>query len=134
MEWSHPFLPLILFAPLAGFLVWSSRRSLHPMGAHRRRALLWVRSTLVLLALLALAAPALHRATRDETVIFVLDHSRSQGAKGIEAAEARFSTLAAGLATSTLVGAVSAGATAVVRRFPGADRTPLAGDPRLSGA
>lgn len=83
MDWSHPKV-LLLLLPALALLVWFDARSTHPMGAARRRLLLVLRSLLVLLALLALASPARLMKSRDQSVLFLLDHSRSQGSEGLE--------------------------------------------------
>lgn len=83
MDWSHPKV-LLLLLPALALLVWFDARSTHPMGATRRRLLLVLRSLLVLLALLALASPARLMKSRDQSVIFLLDHSRSQGKEGLK--------------------------------------------------
>ncbi len=84
MDWLHP--QILLFAlPALGLLFWFDARSTHPMGATRRRLLFVVRSLLVLLAFVALASPARLMTSRDQSVLFLLDHSRSQGPEGLRA-------------------------------------------------
>jgi uncharacterized membrane protein len=117
VDWANPWV-LALAPPLAAFIWWAGRRSLHPMSPRRRRLLLVVRSTCVALALLALAGPALRRSTSDRATIFVMDHSRSQGAAGMQAAYERANELALGLPGGTHVGFVSAGESTVVRAMP----------------
>lgn len=130
MDWANPWI-LLVAPPLAAFLWWAERRSLHPMSPRRRRALLAVRSACAALALLALAGPALRRSTRDQATIFVMDHSRSQGAAGMRAACARANELASALPAGTQVGFVSAGESTVVRRMPSPSREALAPDESL---
>ncbi len=84
MDWLHPKI-LLLALPALALLLWFDARSTHPMGATRRRLLLVVRSLLVLLALLAIASPARLMTSRDQSVVFLLDHSRSQGDEGLQA-------------------------------------------------
>ena len=99
MDWEHPYY-LLLFVPAAAALWWFDRRSLRPLAPARRRMLLGVRLALVGLALLALAGPALQRGGDGQAVIFVLDHSQSQGASGMAAAYAQVKRLAAALPRS----------------------------------
>lgn len=88
MDWFAPLPSLLLFGPLLVVLWLAQRRSVHPMSAGRRRALTAVRGGMVLVLLAALAGPALHRTTRRESILFVLDHSRSQGERALlEAAD-----------------------------------------------
>ncbi|MFP4055443.1 MAG: VWA domain-containing protein [Candidatus Brocadiia bacterium] len=130
MDWSHPLL-LMLALPVVVLLVWFHRRTVHPMSLARRRALLVVRSTLVVLALLALASPAWQQMTDEQAVIFVTDHSQSQGVGGLRRAYERMDALAAELPQRTYVGVLSAGASVVVRRAPARRWEPLAPDEGL---
>lgn len=82
MDWLHPN-ALLLMLPALGLLLWFDARTRHPMGPARRRLLLAVRSLLVLLALLSIAAPAKRISSGEQSVIFLLDHSRSQGEGGL---------------------------------------------------
>jgi len=124
MDWSNPLL-LLWILPLAGVLFWSQRASLHPMPRERRLALLGVRLAAILLILLALAAPAWELDTEDETIIFVLDHSKSLGPEGMASAQARTNAILDALPSSTRVGIVSAGATTHVLRPVGTDHDPI---------
>lgn len=117
MDWIRPY-SLLLFPPVLGLLWWFDRRSLRPLSTRRRQALLAVRSGLVLLVLLALAGPAWQRLTDRQAVIFVLDHSQSQGEEGVRAVHDRAAALAAKLPSETQVGFVSAGKSAVLRESP----------------
>ncbi|MDP4849797.1 MAG: VWA domain-containing protein, partial [Verrucomicrobiales bacterium] len=56
-----------------------------PMPAGRRRFLFLVRSHLLILAVVAIASPAKLLTSRDQSVLFLLDHSRSQGEAGMSA-------------------------------------------------
>ena len=67
MDWAHPHY-LWLALPAAAVLVLLHRGSTHPMSLGRRRALLAARMVMVLLALLALAAPALRRRTIENLI------------------------------------------------------------------
>jgi hypothetical protein len=78
MDWLHPN-ALFLILPALALLVWFDVRSNHPMSPQRRRLLLVLRALLVILALLALASPARVLTSREQAVIFVLDHRRSEG-------------------------------------------------------
>ena len=55
------------------------------MPAGRRRFLFLVRSLLLILAVVAIASPAKLLTSRDQSVLFLLDHSRSQGEAGMSA-------------------------------------------------
>ena len=121
MDWANPWV-LALALPVAAFIWWAGQRSFHPMSPRRRRVLLIVRSACVALALLALAGPALRRSTSDRAAIFVMDHSRSQGAAGMREAYERANELARGLPRGTHVGFVSAGESTVVRAMPSRSR------------
>src|SRR5689334_19005916 len=111
----HWYQPLILFfvPPALALLWWAQRRSLHPMPPERRWALLAVRAALVTLALLALAGPSVDYLAEQQAVIFVTDHSQSQGPRAMAEAMRRVNALAAQLPADTYVGVVSAGDSAV---------------------
>lgn len=130
MSFTHPWL-LAAILPAAGLLWWFSRRSLRLLAPARRLALLGVRAGLVAVALVAVAAPGGQRAADWQAVIFVLDHSQSQGADGMKASCDAANRLAAGLDGRTCVGAVSAGRSTVVRSPPGLDRQPFEPDEGL---
>ncbi len=83
MDWLSPKI-LLLILPLVALLIAFDGRSTHPMGFSRRRALLIVRSLLVLLALAAFASPARLVTSRSQATVFLLDHSLSQGGKGVQ--------------------------------------------------
>ncbi len=121
MDWIQPYY-LLAFPPAALLLWWFHRRSLRPMSTARRRALLAVRCLLLLLLLAALAGPAVKGTDRDAAVIFIVDHSQSQGTTGMQAAEVRLGQLVEELPDDTQVGFLSAGQTAQVLRAPGLDR------------
>lgn len=82
MDWLYPQI-LYAILPALALLVWFDRRSTHPMHGARRRALLILRAILIVLAILAIASPARLLTSRAQSVIFVLDHSRSQGQDGV---------------------------------------------------
>ena len=125
MDWAHLRL-LLLIPPCLALLAWAHRRSTHPMSPDRKLALLWVRAANVVLALLALAGPAVRRDSKDEAVIFVIDRSASVGVKGVETAMAVAQRLAAALPSSARVGFVSVAENPALLKMPGTDRAPIA--------
>jgi len=133
MDWIHPWF-LIAIVPALAMLAWFSHRSLHPMPAGRRRMLLLVRAAAVIVAIVAFAGPAFQQTSRRESVVFVLDHSHSQGKAGMARAHARTNRLIDSLPGDHTVGVVSAGEKAVVRRMPTTDRAPLEPNPQLAEA
>jgi len=122
---------LLMFVPLLALLVWSQRRTLHPMSPGRKKALLAVRCAVVLLVLLAMAGPAWETRTSEESVIFLVDHSRSLGSEGMKRTYRIVGELAAGLPRSTRTGLVSAGESPVVRRLPSRGPMELEPDEKL---
>jgi len=109
MDWEHPYL-LLLVIPAVLLLFWFDARTTHPMGVLRRRLLLVVRCILVALVLAALASPARVEESNSEAVVFVLDHSRSQGESGVQEVYERASEIRSRLGGGVPVGFVSAGA------------------------
>jgi len=93
------------------------------MGMARRRLLLVLRSLLVLLALLALASPARRMKSRDQSVIFLLDHSRSQGRDGLKSVYEIAGTLQDRLRVRPAAGYVAMGEEARLLRNPGDSRS-----------
>ena len=83
MDWLYPQI-LFLIVPAIALLIWFDAKSTHPMHGPRRRFLLVVRCLLVTLALLAFASPARLLTSKDQSAIFLLDHSRSQGSEGLK--------------------------------------------------
>src|SRR5690606_37718414 len=123
MDWLHP--QVLFFAlPALAWLFWCDARSTHPMGSSRRRLLLVVRSLLVLLALLALASPARLLMSRGQSVLFLLDHSRSQGSEGLRSVYDIAGQLREALAGDAETGFVAFGEEGRVLLAPGA-RGPL---------
>lgn len=119
-DWAHPLLILLILP--AGLLVWwLHRATVRPLSPARNRALLIVRSLLLLIVLLALAGPAIEQTTDDESVIFVLDHSQSQGEVGMKASYERTKKLIDALPGGTTVGIVTTGDTTQVLQMPAAD-------------
>jgi len=120
MDWTHPYL-LLLF-PVAVVLLWVFHRfTVRPMSVGRRRALLVVRCTLVAVALLALAGPAIRKSTERQAVVFVLDHSQSQGESGMRKIHERAAELLDNLPSGTHVGFLSAGQSTRVLQMPSTD-------------
>lgn len=117
MDWVHPYY-IAIALPALLLLWWFDRRSLRPMSTGRRRALMAVRSALVVITLVALAQPAWQESTDRQAVIFIMDHSQSQGPSGMEAAYQRAGQLAAELPAAAHVGFLSAGESTVVRQMP----------------
>lgn len=109
MDWLYPH-ALFLILPALALLVWFDARSTHPMGAARRRWLLFTRAILVLLALLAIASPARLMTSRDQSVLFLLDHSRSQGEAGLRSVYEAAARLQERLGAGAGVGHVAVGA------------------------
>ena len=124
MDWAHLRL-LLLIPPCLALLVWAHRRSTHPMPPDRKLALLWVRAANVVLVLLALAGPAVRRNSTDEAVIFVIDHSASEGAKGVAMETDAANRLAAALPSGARVGFVSVAENPALLKMPGTDRAAL---------
>ena len=117
MDWVQPYY-IAIALPVILLLWWFHRGSLRPMSPLRRRALLGIRCGLVVIALLALAGPAWEEVTDRQAVIFILDHSQSQGPSGMKAAYQRTARLAARLPSSARVGFLSAGKSTKVRQLP----------------
>ncbi|MDH3583078.1 MAG: VWA domain-containing protein, partial [Phycisphaerae bacterium] len=117
MDWSDPKI-LLLLLPALPVLWWLSRHSEHPMSRRRQRALLAVRAALVAVVALAVAAPALKLMSDEKAVIFVMDHSQSQGEQGMAEAYGRVAELMAGLDRRTQVGFISAGQSVKLLEMP----------------
>jgi len=83
MDWLYPQI-LFLIVPAIALLIWFDLKSTHPMHGGRKRLLLVLRCLLVILALVAFASPAKLLTSKDQSAIFVLDHSRSQGEEGLK--------------------------------------------------
>lgn len=123
MDWLYPKV-LLLVIPVLAVLFWCDARSSHPMGATRRRLLLVLRSLLAVTALLAIASPARLMTSRDQSVIFLLDHSRSQGPDGLRSVYDLAGKLGERLATNPSAGFVAVGDDAKLLLNPG-DTRPL---------
>lgn len=120
MDWLHPQI-LLLALPALALLIWFDARSTHPMGAPRRRLLLVVRGFLVLLALLAIASPARLMKGRNQSVLFLLDHSRSQGIEGLRSVYAIAEKLRREAAGTASIGFVAVGEEGRLLLAPGDD-------------
>ena len=108
LDWQHPQI-LLLALPALALLLWFDARTTHPMSMTRRRILLVVRSLLVLLALAALASPALVRRGTDRAAILVLDHSRSMGEEGLARVYEKADSIRKRLPSGIEVGYLAAG-------------------------
>lgn len=118
MDWLYP--KAILLTVLAlGLLFAFDARSTHPMGSARRRLLLVVRSLLAILALLAIASPARLMTSRSQSVLFLLDHSRSQGAEGLRSVYAAAESLRQRLGGEATVGFLATGSEGRLLLSPG---------------
>ncbi|MBL4844140.1 MAG: VWA domain-containing protein [Planctomycetes bacterium] len=117
MTWERPEL-LGLIPVAAALILLAARRSQHPMSPRRRAWLCVLRIALFSLAAAALAEPTTEVERSDEAVVFVLDHSRSQGRLGQAAAVARIESLIAALPPETKVGIVSTGEDLQLVRTP----------------
>lgn len=129
MDWLFPKL-LLIALPALLLLFFFDGLSTHPMSMARRRWLLVIRSLLVILTLLGLASPARVLNSRQQSAIFVLDHSRSEGEEGIQRVYDAAREIAGNLPGSVSIGYVAAGNDSVVMSYPGeGDRLPPE-DPR----
>ncbi len=118
MDWLYPTV-LLLAIPLLGLLFWFDSRSTHPMSMRRRRLLLIVRSLMILIGLICLASPARVVESDEQSVIFVMDHSRSEGDEGLQRVYDTVRTLRETIPSDVEVGYVSAGREGVVLGYPG---------------
>lgn len=118
MDWLFPQV-LFLTLPALAMLVWFDARTSHPMSLPRRRALLVIRSLLVILALLAIASPARIETSREQAVLFVLDHSRSVGERGVDNVYEAVTALRGNLKGAPTAGYIAAGETARILQYPG---------------
>ena len=130
MDWLNPKV-MLLAIPAMAFLLWFDAVSTHPMSMFRRRLLLVLRGLLVLLGLLCLASPAKVVKSRQQSAIFVLDHSRSEGEQGLQRVYGGARRLASRLPGGVSVGYVAAGRESVALAFPGAAKGDLPEMPRL---
>jgi len=109
LDWQSPWI-LTLALPALGWLLWAQARSVQSLAPGRRRALLIVRSLLVLLAVIALASPARVVRSTEQAVMLVVDQSRSLGDSGVAAARAMAEAVRARLPANVPLGVVAAGA------------------------
>jgi Ca-activated chloride channel homolog len=124
MDWLYPQI-LFLIVPAIAILIWFDAKSTHPMHGPRRRFLLVVRCLLVTLALLAFASPARLLTSKDQSAIFLLDHSRSQGSEGLKMVYETARLVRDSLPGSSEVGYVASGREARLIGNPSND--PFAG-------
>ncbi len=120
MDWLYPQI-LFLIVPALTLLFWFDARSTHPMHGTRKRVLLAVRCALVILAILAFASPAKLLPSKDQSAIFVLDHSRSQGAEGLKMVYETARLVRESLPGDSEVGYVAAGREARLLGNPSSD-------------
>lgn len=120
MDWLYPQV-LFLLLPAIGLLFWFDARSTHPMSLRRRRSLLVVRSVLLILAFLAIASPARIETSREQAVLFLMDHSRSQGMEGLNAVYKAADTIRSNLKGNPRIGYLAVGAEAKVLKYPGSE-------------
>ncbi|MEX2577923.1 MAG: VWA domain-containing protein [Verrucomicrobiales bacterium] len=121
-----------MILPALALLFWFDARSTHPMNVGRRRLLLILRSLLIVLAFLAIASPARLLTSREQSVIFVLDHSRSQGERGVEDVHKAAETVRRSLPGNPSVGYVAAGSRARLLANP--DTRPFDASPEDASA
>ncbi len=117
MDWLYPKL-LLLVIPAALLLMWFDARSTHPMSMFRRRFLLVIRLLLVLLAVLALASPARVEKSHQQSAVFVMDHSQSQGQAGLAKVYEASALVSKALAGSVKTAYIAAGSEARVLAYP----------------
>ena len=130
MDWETPYL-LLLILPALGLLFFFDARTSHPMSMGRRRALLVVRSLLVACVLVALASPAWVVKSKRQAVIFVLDHSRSQGQDGILEVYAKAEELRRKISGDVEIGYVAVGSEGEVLSAPSEKDFEFVPDPAL---
>jgi hypothetical protein len=118
LDWQYPWI-LALAVPALAWLLWAEARSVQPLAAGRRRALLVVRALLVLTAIVALASPARVVRSSEQAVMLVVDQSRSLGDSGLTAARSLAASARERLPAGVPVGVVVAGAESRVLAVPG---------------
>ncbi|MEM7010033.1 MAG: VWA domain-containing protein [Verrucomicrobiota bacterium] len=117
MVWQYPYVLLFaIFAIVALFLI--DTRSSHPMSPTRRRWLLIIRSLGVILIVAALASPAWIVRSKQQAVVFVLDHSQSLGENGLQRVYDAFDEMRGKFGMGTKIGVVSAGRDGEVLAYP----------------
>jgi Ca-activated chloride channel homolog len=90
-------LPFLALPILLAWVWWLSRRSYAHLSPAARIGSSALRILILVLLLAALAKPLLHKSTRGQHIIFLLDASRSISAENIEAALADIDRLAAAI-------------------------------------
>lgn len=117
MDWLFPH-ALFLILPALALLWWCDLKSTHPMGPQRRRVLFVLRALLVILGILAIASPARILTSREQAVMFVLDHSRSEGEAGISSVYSAAETIRSSLNGNPPVGYIAAGTSPELISYP----------------
>ena len=133
MDWANPTI-LLLILPLIPLLWWFHHRSVRSLSERRSRWLLAVRLLLLFVLLLALAGPSWQRLASRSAVIFVIDHSQSQGESGLRAAINAVNRLGQQLPSTTYVGILSAGEEPKVLRIPEPGFVPVVVDEKFQKA
>lgn len=133
IDWAHPLL-LLLIVPAAAVVILSHRHSTHPMPRGRRRLLLALRLALIALVLIAWAGPAVEQRSHEEAVIFVIDHSASEGAKGVTTALTTADRLRKSVPSGTRTGAIAVAEDARVLQLPETGMEPFASLPEEARA
>lgn len=123
MDWFYPN-ALLLILPGLALLFWFDLKSTHPMPAGRRRFLFLVRSLLLILAVVAIASPAKLLTSRDQSVLFLLDHSRSQGEAGMSAVYDTARSVSDQVDGSATVGYLATGEEGRLLLYPGSGGFP----------
>jgi len=121
IDWQYPWV-LALVLPALGWLLWAEARSVQPLPQVRRRALLVVRSLLVVIVLVALAGPAKVVRSSAQAVVMVVDQSASLGEAGAAQARSVAESLRSQLASGVPAGALVAGAAPQLVAVPMVDR------------
>ena len=123
MDWFYPN-ALLLILPGLALLFWFDLKSTHPMPAGRRRFLFLVRSLLLILDVVAIASPAKLLTSRDQSVLFLLDHSRSQGEAGMSAVYDTARSVSDQVDGSATVGYIATGEEGRLLLYPGSGGFP----------
>lgn len=124
----HEPLCLLLLVPAAAAVLYAHLRSTHPMPLRRRRILLALRLTLVVLAVLALADLSRTTSSLHRSVLFLIDHSASLAEAGTRQACEWATNLARPLPSDCSTGALAFARTVKPLQLPGQWNPPLLPD------